>query len=52
MFDLRKDPRELKSVYDDPTYAPVRKELEAELLRLRAQYKDPDTDPPASLTRP
>jgi len=42
LFDLRKDPHELKSVYDDPAYAQVRKELEAELDRLRALYGDSD----------
>lgn len=40
LFDLEKDPNELKSVYDDPEYAAVRKELEAELIRLRKKYKD------------
>ena len=40
LFDLEKDPNELKSLYDDPAYASVRKQLEAELQRLRDQYKD------------
>ena len=40
LFDLQKDPHELKSVYDDPAYADVRKQLEAELQRLRAELKD------------
>ncbi len=42
LFDLTKDPNELKSVYDDPGYAQVRDELKAELNRLRAQLKDTD----------
>jgi arylsulfatase A-like enzyme len=40
LFDLEKDPRELKSVYDDPKYAGVVKELKAELARLQKLYKD------------
>lgn len=43
LFDLEKDPRELKSVYDDPGYAPVVAELKKELTALRTQYKDDDT---------
>lgn len=40
LYDLEKDPHELKSVYNDPAYASVRAELTAELERLRKQYKD------------
>ena len=43
LFDLEKDPREMKSVYDDPSYAAVVKELKAELARLKEHYKDDDT---------
>ena len=43
MYDLEKDPSELKSVYDDPNYTEVRKELEAELKRLRDHYGDDGT---------
>ena len=43
LFDLKKDPREMKSVYADPEYAPVVKELKVELTRLRDLYKDDDT---------
>jgi len=35
LYDLVNDPDELKNVYDDPTYADVRAELNAELKRLR-----------------
>jgi arylsulfatase A-like enzyme len=42
LFDLKKDPRELKSVYDDPAYADVVKKMKAELARLRAELKDTD----------
>ena len=46
LFDLEKDPDELKSVYGDPAYADVVKRLEAELVRLQKLYKE--TDPKAS----
>ena len=39
MFDLQEDPLELRSVYDDPQYAQIRAELEAELARLRAELQ-------------
>lgn len=42
LFDLEKDPRELNNVYADPAYAAVRKELKAELKRLRTHYQDTD----------
>ena len=51
MFDLTKDPNELKSVYGEPEYAGVRKRLEAELDRLRKQYQLPDEDPPESFRK-
>ncbi len=35
LFDLQKDPNELKSVYDDPSYAKIRGDLEKELTRLQ-----------------
>ncbi|MBP61743.1 MAG: sulfatase [Planctomycetaceae bacterium] len=40
LFDLEKDPNELVSVHGRADYADVQKELEAELKRLRGQYKD------------
>jgi len=40
LFDLEKDPNEMRSVYDDPAYATVREELKAELQRLRTELKD------------
>jgi arylsulfatase A-like enzyme len=42
LFDLEKDPHELKNVYADPAYAPVVKELKEELARLKTLYKDED----------
>ena len=46
LFDLQKDPNELKSVYDDPAYAAVVKDLKAELERLRTLYKVPEDTRP------
>ncbi|NLH41472.1 MAG: sulfatase [Planctomycetes bacterium] len=40
LYDLQRDPHELKSVYNDPGYADVVQELKAELKRLRAHYND------------
>jgi len=40
LFDLETDPLEMRSVYDDPAYAPVVAELKAELRRLRDQVGD------------
>jgi arylsulfatase A-like enzyme len=50
LFDLSKDPHEMKSVYGDSAYAPEQKRLAAELSRLRAELRVPDPDPP--ITRP
>ena len=45
LFDLDKDPEELKSVYADPSYASVRREMESKLTSLRSQYAVPANDP-------
>ena len=45
LFDLEKDPRELRNVADDPAYAQTVEELKAELERLRLQYQDDSIDP-------
>jgi arylsulfatase A-like enzyme len=42
LFDLTKDPRELKNVYADPAYAETVKKLKAELYRLKKEVKDND----------
>jgi len=42
LFDLEKDPREMRSVYSDPAYASVVADMKAELARLKEYYKDPD----------
>jgi arylsulfatase A-like enzyme len=52
LFDLKEDPRELRSVFGRPEYAQAQKELEAELARLRKELRVPDTEPPASMIRP
>jgi arylsulfatase A-like enzyme len=52
LFDLKTDPQELKDVANDPAYASVRKELEAELDRLRKELKVPEQDAPESLIIP
>ena len=43
LYDLEKDPHEMKSVYDDPAYAGAVKDLKKEIERLRKLYKDDDT---------
>ena len=40
LIDRKKDPNELKNVYDDPAYAKVKKDLHARLEKLREKYKD------------
>lgn len=39
LYDLKKDPNELHNVFDDPSYAKVRKQLERDLEELRVYYK-------------
>lgn len=41
LFDLRRDPHEMYSVFDNPEYAAKRKQLEAELEALRKKLKVP-----------
>ncbi|MDO8501310.1 MAG: sulfatase [Gemmatimonadaceae bacterium] len=45
LFDLERDPEEMKSVYADASYAGVRKDLEKKLAALRNQYAVPAKDP-------
>jgi arylsulfatase A-like enzyme len=40
LFDLKRDPHEMTSVYADPKYASELKKMKRELERLRRQYKD------------
>jgi Concanavalin A-like lectin/glucanases superfamily/N-sulphoglucosamine sulphohydrolase, C-terminal len=46
LFDLRKDPEEMTSVYNDPAYAAARQAMHAELDRLRKQLGDTDPEVP------
>ena len=48
LFDLERDPDELRSVHGDPAYAGVQQELDRELRRLRVQYAIPERDPEPS----
>jgi len=47
LYDLKKDPQEMASVYGDPAYAKVVEALKAELARLRVLYRVPELDPDA-----
>ena len=40
LIDRKKDPQELKNVYNDPTYAKVKADLHTRLDQLRKKYKD------------
>jgi arylsulfatase A-like enzyme len=52
LFDREKDPNELRSVYDDPSYAEVVKDLKRELERLRAELNVPAKPPREAYGRP
>ena len=60
LYDLDRDPHELRSVYDDPRYAEVVGALERRLGELRAEFDAPEVDPvphrefvaPENLRRP
>lgn len=42
LYDLEQDPREMRSVYDDPQYADVVTHLKQRLVELQQQYNVPD----------
>jgi len=42
MYDLEKDPHEMKSTYGDPAYSEIQKNLHKRLTELRTQYGDSD----------
>jgi len=44
LYDLEKDPQEMKSVYNDPAYAQIRAQLHLKLNDLRVKYKDTADD--------
>jgi arylsulfatase A-like enzyme len=52
LFDLKSDPMEMKSLYDQPDYAAVQKDLHTQLDRLRVQYQVPEKDPAETLIKP
>ena len=52
LFDLQSDPQEMKSVYGDPQYADIQKQMETELARLRKELLVPENDPPESIRKP
>ncbi len=41
LFDLKKDPQEMRNVHDDPAYAETVKAMRAEYDRLREEYEAP-----------
>jgi arylsulfatase A-like enzyme len=45
LFDLERDPDEMKNQYDNPELKQVRDELKNQLSKLRQQYLVPDQDP-------
>jgi arylsulfatase A-like enzyme len=45
LFDLARDPEELRSVYGSPEYAEVTVDLLRRLAELRTQYRVPEHDP-------
>ena len=52
LFDLQKDPHELRSVYGQTDYRDVQEMMEKELSRLRSELKVPEKDPPESIIKP
>ena len=46
LFDLQKDPQEMKSVFGQADYAATQKELQSELARLRKELDVPEKDAP------
>jgi len=49
MYDVQADPKQMRSVYNDPKYAAVQKQLAEELARLRSELKVPEEDPPQTV---
>ncbi|KGE12270.1 sulfatase [Sphingobacterium deserti] len=45
LYDLEKDPNELKNVYNDPTYASIKQQMTVKLKDVRKKYNDsPEND--------
>ena len=51
LYDLEKDPNEMNSVYDNPEYADVRKQMHQRLTELRTEYGDSDENDERFLTK-
>ncbi len=51
LYDMEKDPNEMKSEYENPQYKKITKELKEELQRLKALYKVPEKEPGAKKKR-
>ncbi len=47
LYDLKKDPQQMRSVYSDPSYAATVDRLKAELNRLKTGFKDTSDQPQA-----
>ena len=45
-YDLERDPKELRNLYNEPEYATVIEEMKQELVRLRGEYEDTDENYP------
>ncbi|MBA7583746.1 hypothetical protein ES708_25694 [subsurface metagenome] len=45
LYDLRRDPSELRNLYGHPFYGDITAELKRELSRLRVMYAVPEVDP-------
>ncbi|PZX52153.1 arylsulfatase A-like enzyme [Algoriphagus ratkowskyi] len=44
LYDLEKDPREMNSVYDDPSYAEVKEMMHKKFEEVRTKYGDSDAN--------
>jgi len=45
LYDLQRDPQEMRNLYGNPFYEEITTELKQELARLRLQYAVPEQDP-------
>lgn len=44
LYDLQKDPQEMKNVYNDPSYKKIKATMHKKLAELRVKYKDSDAN--------
>ena len=42
LYDLEKDPSEMKNLYNDPSYASVKEDMHKQLEKMRTKYGDSD----------